>query len=478
MYMSKNQEIQRLIDQFIKTREEIKSDAYTPEIHPGKEASQDVLQYYSNTQDGRDLLNDSSDSLYSQYLEQLHTISTTLCGREYTDKEKVLNLYEYIRLAGTYEPYFENGDKNAIGDLSQSGLNIALAGKGVCASQAQFMKDSLLYSGVENSTYLPISLLSMWNGDVRDIGHAVVISELDGQDYYLDPTNYIGTSDSLSETYGRGEMIEQESGNELEGYVDQERFSNVSPLQATEEEISKARSSAAQCLIKQYGIDEISKQLGIAECGDLEKQLLILNYIQANTVDQHGLDYDKKTTLINGQEFEISKAWELFCQANDIEYTIDSRTGTIYKTEIDGKEYNLNLEKVIGEDQELTPATFSSEEGLIWRESDEKKSEYKELVEKTKRKVYETMGIELEEQVVQDKVGGAKEIIPVGEQKQEEPQQDIMQNLLLSYDERDITQENLNSGYGILKDSLTKETERTNDEQIMEEEDPHRHELG
>ena len=39
MYMSKNQEIQRLIDQFIKTREEVKSDAYTPEIHPGKEAS-------------------------------------------------------------------------------------------------------------------------------------------------------------------------------------------------------------------------------------------------------------------------------------------------------------------------------------------------------------------------------------------------------------------------------------------------------
>ena len=88
------------------------------------------------------------------------------------------------------------------------------------------------------------------------------------------------------------------------------------------------------------------------------------------------------------------------------------------------------------------------------------------------------MGIELEEQVVQDKVGGAKEIIPVGEQKQEEPQQNIMKNLLLSYDERDITQENLNSGYEILKDSLTKETERTNDEQIMEEEDPHRHELG
>lgn len=45
--------------------------------------------------------------------------------------------------------------------ISQSGINIALLGKGVCASQARFLRDLLLTSGEEAITKKSILLMKM-----------------------------------------------------------------------------------------------------------------------------------------------------------------------------------------------------------------------------------------------------------------------------------------------------------------------------
>ena len=154
--MSGNKEIQQKIAEFIAEREALQNAVSGTDIYPGKETDKEAIQYYNNTEDGRTLLNSSAENLYAQYLNQIHGVSTNLCGVEYTDKQKALNLYEYMRFAGIYEHFFKEANENTITALSQSGLNVAIAGRGVCASQAEFMNDVLLYSGVENSTNVAV----------------------------------------------------------------------------------------------------------------------------------------------------------------------------------------------------------------------------------------------------------------------------------------------------------------------------------
>ena len=125
------------------------------------------------------------DVLYNKYLDKIKKISNELCNDNFSYSEKILNLLEYIRMKGMYENHSDR-ESNI---LSQSGLNIALLNKGVCASQSAFMSDVLEYSGIESERFD-----SKYADEENNVygGHGIVMaeSEEDKTILWIDPTWY------------------------------------------------------------------------------------------------------------------------------------------------------------------------------------------------------------------------------------------------------------------------------------------------
>lgn len=129
------------------------------------------------------------DDLMAKYEKELIRVSETLGNSTFSSKQKMFNFLEYIRMNGMYEnidmsKFFVPGTVSAI---SQSGINIALLGKGVCASQASFLRDLLITSGEDAMTRTVYFIDE--NGMTEDqhlVTHAC--SSEDGTNFFLDPT--------------------------------------------------------------------------------------------------------------------------------------------------------------------------------------------------------------------------------------------------------------------------------------------------
>lgn len=272
------------------------------------------------------------ESLLKEYIEEIEVVSRYLGNSSFSEKEKVLNFMEYIRLNGMYEniPNSQFTNKTMRALISQTGLNIALLGKGVCRSQAQFLNHLLIGSGIKAYYYQIRSSNSRAN-----VAHEVITAELSNNSYFLDPTWYNGTVESLKGSFEEAELTPQ--NREM-----------LSTLEVSQQEINEARKNAQQFLIKRYGIQEISKQLGLDEAtDDMDKQMRILAFMKENLAPTtHPLSV--RSVVIRDREIEVGKLLELFYAANNIQYAIEgkadvSKENVVYSTQYEGEEYKLYL---------------------------------------------------------------------------------------------------------------------------------------
>ena len=141
-------EIEKHIEEILSDREMAKreSDMFgTKRLLRYMESSTASKSFFDNT---------DVDDLMSKYEEELIRVSEALGNSTFSSKQKMLNFLEYIRMSGMYE----NIDMRkflmpqTVSAISQSGINVALLGKGVCASQASFLRDLLITSGEDAIT--------------------------------------------------------------------------------------------------------------------------------------------------------------------------------------------------------------------------------------------------------------------------------------------------------------------------------------
>ncbi|MDO4282413.1 MAG: hypothetical protein Q4D02_02150 [Clostridia bacterium] len=392
-----------------------------PELSPNSEIFH-IRDYMNNTKESTRFYSMDKEELYDRYIKEVNLVSSAIGNDGFTEKEKILNALEYTRFMCCYE----NFPSGSISDISQSGLNAAILGKGVCASQAFFLRDVLRSSGVnsiECQNYMDASLFTEDQKAEKSINHMSTLSILqNGNVVYLDPTNYSGSAKKLRMSseewphvstkkvfgYGNDEYYTNlesynkiynpiyEQAKKLMGEEVSERKSIFNSLEVSDEEILKARSAVSSCIIGRYRIDEISDELGIKDAKtDLEKQLLILGYVENNIVSNNtDRKMNFRTVLIGDKEIEVSKLMELFYIANDIPYEIcdiSTKGATEFKLNIDGKEYFLRSDGAFDNtknENTLTEITFYRKTDgnavqFITQESEEKYNEYMDLRAKT-----------------------------------------------------------------------------------------------
>ncbi len=316
--------------------------------------------------------------LIEKYFQEIESVSSFLGDSSYSQKQIILNFMEYIRMSGMYENLPSSSVQNQVAYpmLSQSGLNIAILGKGVCKSQAEFLSHLLIASNMQGYNY-QVQFYDKKNGDYID-SHEVVTAELlEDENYFLDPTFYNGSVESLKGSFDMADLSE-------------ERRSTLSILEPTEQEIEDAREIAQNYLIRRFGIKEISEQLGLEDCGDLEKQMRILTFMEKNLAPtNHELSI--RSVVMGSHELEVGKLLELFYKANGIPYKIqfyEGKQNTIYTTMIDGVECSLFPRDAFSKTKSdlSTKLHFTRDDDgnlkYLWAFSNEKKDKMADMIRK------------------------------------------------------------------------------------------------
>lgn len=298
------------------------------------EGSDRINSYMNASSASRAFFNATSKELIEKYFQEIESVSSCLGNSSYSPKQIILNFMEYIRMSGMYENFPENSEEFPnVTQLSQTGLNIAILGKGVCSSQAEFLNHLLIASDMQSYNY-GVMLYDKENGNFSG-SHAVVTVEVsDDDNIFLDPTLYDGSIESLEGSFDSADLTE-------------ERRNTLSILDATEQEIEEARENAQNYLIRRYGIEEISQQLGLESCSDLEKQIRILTFMEKNLAPTNQ-ELSIRSVVMGSHELEVGKLLELFYKANEIPYEFqpygDSKSEIMYSTTIDGIEYCIAFE--------------------------------------------------------------------------------------------------------------------------------------
>jgi len=319
----------------------------------------------------------NEEDLLVKYEEELARVTEVLGNSGFSCNQKILNFLEYIRLNGMYE----NIDINTfpmpkhVAAISKSGLNVALLGKGVCASQASFLRDLLITSG-ELSRTSQISFIN--NEGISEDEHLIAYTtNSENETYFLDPTWYNGTVKSIEGSLNSA-RIPEETRNQL------------TPLNVTQEEIEEARSNALEYLIERYQIRDLSEQLEIKEVSDLEKQIRILAFIEKN-IAPASEKLKCRSVVIGEREIEVGKLLELFYKANDIPYTLQcsgDKYLSDYITNIDGQECTISPRVAFDRSRNDNPLTrvlhfITSEQGdkqYLWQVSKEKEEKIKTMI--------------------------------------------------------------------------------------------------
>lgn len=326
--------------------------------------------------------------LVKKYFAEIESISSYLGDESFSKKQKILNFMEYIRMSGMYENLPKSSVQNQVAypRISQSGLSIAILGKGVCKSQAEFLSHLLIASDMEAYNY-QVQFYDRETGNYID-SHEVVTAEIsDDENFFLDPTWYNGSSESLRGSFDKVDFTE-------------ERKKTLSILDTTAQEIEEARENVQNYLIRRYGIEEISQQLGLDSCGDLEKQMRILTFMEKNLAPTNQ-ELSIRSVVMGSHELEVGKLLELFYKANRIPYRIlfeEDRLNTIYITMIDSVECNIYPREAFLKTEPYLSMKLhwtkdkDKKSRFLWEFSREKKDEMATMIRKG-RKIAEKVRI-------------------------------------------------------------------------------------
>lgn len=271
--------------------------------------------------------------LVAKYEKELESIIESLGNTTYSDKEKLLNYLEYIRLNVCNENYKVDlddfFDTAYMPNLSMTAFNSAILGKGVCSSQSGFLTDLLNYSNFTEYGTVSIKTILLPEG-VRDV--VVLGCEDETKAVVLDPKGYAGTVQSIKRVFSYKKNIYPEQKN--------------NKLEITRENILNARKNALEYCIKKYRINSLIKKIGVENYSSTsDKADLIADYITFHKVNaKHEVDFD--TVSIFGKEIECGKLFEMLCYASGIDYTIrcddKSRDNTTYLITDTKCIYNFN----------------------------------------------------------------------------------------------------------------------------------------
>lgn len=343
-----------------------------------------LLQYMESSTASKNFFdNVDVDDLMAKYEEELIRVSEALGNSTFSSKQKMLNFLEYIRINGMYE----NIDMRkffmpqAVAAISQSGINIALLGKGVCASQASFLRDLLLTSG-EDAITKKVYFIDE-DGMIED-QHLVTYacSSNDGTNFFLDPTWYNGTINSLEGSFNSA-------------YIPEQHKSLLSMLDVRQEEIESARNTVQEYLIERFQIKDISTQLGIAEAGDLDKQIRMLAFMEKH-LSPASESLNCRSVVLGDREIECGKLLELFYKANNIPYTLKcsgDKYNSAYITTIDGMESTIYPKVAFISDRNNNPLSRKlhfakneqDENQYLWAFSDERQQQFKTSIKESRK---------------------------------------------------------------------------------------------
>lgn len=343
-----------------------------------------LLQYMESSTASKNFFdNVDVDDLMAKYEEELIRVSKALGNSTFPSKQKMLNFLEYIRINGMYE----NIDMRdffmpqTVAAISQSGINIALLGKGVCASQARFLRDLLLTSGEEAITKKVYFIDE--DGIIED-QHLVTYacSSNNGTNFFLDPTWYNGTINSLEDSFNSADISEQHR-------------SLLSILDVTQEEIESARNKVQEYLIERFQIKDISTQLGIDKASDLDKQIRMLTFMEKHLSPASG-SLNCRSVVLGDREIECGKLLELFYKANNIPYILKcsgDKYNSAYITTIDGMESTIYPKVAFFSDRNNNSLSRKlhfaknkkDENQYLWAFSDERRQQFMTSINKSRK---------------------------------------------------------------------------------------------
>lgn len=343
-----------------------------------------LLQYMESSTASKNFFdNVDVDDLMAKYEEELIRVSKALGNSTFPSKQKMLNFLEYIRINGMYENidmrnFFMS---QTVAAISQSGINIALLGKGVCASQARFLRDLLLTSGEEAITKKVYFIDE--DGIIED-QHLVTYacSSNNGTNFFLDPTWYNGTINSLEGSFNSADISEQHR-------------SLLSILDVTQEEIESARNKVQEYLIERFQIKDISTQLGIDKASDLDKQIRMLTFMEKHLSPASG-SLNCRSVVLGDREIECGKLLELFYKANNIPYILKcsgDKYNSAYITTIDGMESTIYPKVAFFSDRNNNPLSRKlhfaknkkDENQYLWAFSDERRQQFMTSINKSRK---------------------------------------------------------------------------------------------
>ena len=343
-----------------------------------------LLQYLESSTASKNFFdNVDVDDLMAKYEEELIRVSKALGNSTFPSKQKMLNFLEYIRINGMYENidmrnFFMS---QTVAAISQSGINIALLGKGVCASQARFLRDLLLTSGEEAITKKVYFIDE--DGIIED-QHLVTYacSSNNGTNFFLDPTWYNGTINSLEGSFNSADISEQHR-------------SLLSILDVTQEEIESARNKVQEYLIERFQIKDISTQLGIDKASDLDKQIRMLTFMEKH-LSPASESLNCRSVVLGDREIECGKLLELFYKANNIPYILKcsgDKYNSAYITTIDGMESTIYPKVAFFSDRNNNPLSRKlhfaknkkDENQYLWAFSDERRQQFMTSINKSRK---------------------------------------------------------------------------------------------
>lgn len=343
-----------------------------------------LLNYFEISEASKKFFNiDQVEELQNLYLQEVTDIANIFGSSNFSSKEKVLNFLEYIRANVLYDNInsraFLFSDYSA--RISQSGASAALLGKGVCSSQAKFLRDLLIMSG-EDAYAKDVSFLR--DGPVTG-QHTVTFAKLSDVDskILLDPTWYNGTLDSVSKSF---------VSPSLEIYDREE----LGTLDITLDDIFKARDFVSDFLIEKYGIKQASEELKIQDADSLEKQIRMLVFMEKHLVNPSTL-LTYRNMALGERELSQNVALELFYKANNIPFKLDcsgEKSLTTYTTNIDGKMTSiaplLSFSQDSMDENRLTDKFHyikdsNGEEQYLWALDEQYKARYEQAIDNARQ---------------------------------------------------------------------------------------------
>lgn len=282
-----------------------------------KKNSKDILDYLNSSEWSSTFFSffDSSEPsldferLTRLYNQNLNDVVKNLGNDTFTDREKIFNFLEYLRLTCCTENYQINesdfADVSLIPELSYGRMNAALLGKGVCSAQSKFLKDLITYSNALPYGQVNTQTIFCPKG-LHDI--VVLNCEDENRAITLDPQNYVGSVSSVKRGFDCKKLLLDDS---FEG----------KGFRTTKKDLLKARDTVLNYCVKKYGIDKLAERefYGNNAAEKLQKIESFIASYATNCGDT--LNFD--TISVRRHEFEVGKFFEMACYACNIPYKLE-----------------------------------------------------------------------------------------------------------------------------------------------------------